>query len=314
MTIVYAYDGEAVRRHEAPSQRPLRWAAWRPDGAYALLVGNRGEALRFDGARFERLATGVTHNLRGAGWSPDGKRALLAGNRGAVVLHEGGRFAELAPLTTENLRRVAWSPDGSCALLAGNGGCVLHYDAASGALRQLPGDRAHTLRCIAWRPDGAYALIGGYASSHAGYPRPYALFRCDGRYLQGILATDDEDDVLAVDWAPAAVVGEAHRAAVLVATYRHEHATGNKIVEYAGAGVRTRAVEHASTLLGAAWEPRGAYLLLCGEAGAVARDDGARIVPVDSGTRDNLVGPFWRPSSPALALMLRGPEERVYTI
>ena len=69
-------------------------------------------------------------------------------------------------------------------------------------MMQLPGDRAHTMRSVAWRPDGAYALIGGYASRHAGYPRPYVLYRCDGRYVQGILATDDEDDAIAIDWRP----------------------------------------------------------------------------------------------------------------
>ena len=32
-------------------------------------------------------------------------------------------------------------------------------------------------------------------------------------------------------------------------------------------------------------------------------------------TTDNLIGPFWQPSTTApIALMLKGPEERVYTI
>src|SRR5207249_3403352 len=91
---VYVYDGDGVRRIVAPAERPLRWAAWRPDGAWAMLVGNRGQALRFDGDRFEPLATRTAHNLRGVAWTPDGERALLVGNRGALLVYDGERFDE----------------------------------------------------------------------------------------------------------------------------------------------------------------------------------------------------------------------------
>jgi hypothetical protein len=37
------------------------------------------------------------------------------------------------------------------------------------------------------------------------------------------------------------------------------------------------------------------------------------IEPVASETTDNLVGPFWRPGS-EVALVLKGPDERVYTV
>ncbi|HYM15283.1 MAG TPA: WD40 repeat domain-containing protein [Dehalococcoidia bacterium] len=310
-TNVYVYDGRDVRAVAAPGGRPLRWAAWRPDGAHALIVGNRGTVLRCDGVRFETLADAGTHNLRGAGWSPDGALALLVGNRGAVLVFDGARFAELAPVTTENLRRVAWSPDGSCALIVGNGGCVLRYDRAARTLLPVPGDRAHTLRCIAWRPDGAYALIGAYASRYAGYPRPHMLYRCDGRYAQGILATDDEDDALAIDWQP----GAAAHATVLVASYGAGGGVANKTLEYMGWGVRHRALDAPATMLGAAWHPDGSHLLLCGEGGVLLRAEGATVAPVASGTRDNLVGPFWRPgAAEPLALLLRGPDEKVYTI
>ena len=239
MTAVYTYDGAAVAAIEAPAARPLRWAAWRPDGAHALIVGNRGQVLRFDGRRFEALASKLAHNLRGVAWAPDASRALLVGNRGAVVQFDGKRFSELASATDENLRRVAWSPDGSCALIVGNGGCVLRFDAHTGDLQQLPGDRAHTMRSIAWRPDGAYALIGAYASRHAGYPRPYALYRCDGRFVQGILATDDEDDACAIDWRP----GDDARALILVARYGDDGARlPGKVVSYDGSGFTYRSL------------------------------------------------------------------------
>ncbi len=312
MINLYLCDGKSVRALTAPASRPLRWAAWRPDGASALLVGNRGQALRFDGASFEPLSTDSTHNLRGVAWSPDGERALLVGNRGAVLLYERGRFAELPPATAENLRRVAWSPDGSCAMIVGNSGVVLRFDVASRTLLPLPGDRAHTMRSIAWRADGAYALIGAYASHYAGYPRPHVLYRCDGRYTQALLATDDEDDAVAVDWRPGA---SPPIALALVVAYAADGSAVNKLFEYDGSGFAHRAIEAPAALLGAAWSPDGSHALLCGEAGTLLRYDDAGISAIASKTRDNLVGPFWSPTPDRpLALLLKGPDEKVYTV
>lgn len=307
---LYLYDGVTVTALAAPAGRPLRAAAWHPAGGWALLAGNRGRALRFgrDGT-FAALSTGTTHNLRGLAWSPDGTRALLAGNRGAVLLYEGERVSPLQSPTVENLRRVAWSPDGACALIAGNAGAVLRFDVASRALAPLPGDRAHTLRSVAWRPDGAYALIGAYASRFGGYPRPHALYRCDGRYAQGILATDDEDDAVAVSWRPGA---SPPSALVLMVAQRDGRAI-NKIVIFDGAAFGGQTIEAPGALLGAGWSPDGTHALLAGEHGALFRYDDAGITPLASGTRDNLIGPFWRPGAPPLALLLQGPAENTYT-
>lgn len=310
MTAVYVFDGTSLRAATAPANRPLRWAAWRPDGAYAILAGNRGEALRYDGKAFQPLPTDSTHNLRGVDWSPDGGEALLVGNRGAVLRYDGARCEELAPVTTENLRRVAWSPDGTCALVIGNGGVVLRYERSNRALLPLAGDRAHTMRAIAWRPDGAYALIGAYASAFAGYPRPHMLYRCDGRYTQALLATDDEDDAVAIAWQPGAM---PHRALVLAVAYGDGGAVANKLIAYDGSGFTTTSVEAPGALLGAAWSTDGSYALLCGESGALLRSIDGRIEALPSRTNDNLVGPFWRPSSDPLALLLKGPDEKIYT-
>jgi hypothetical protein len=311
MASIYLFEGDRLRAIPSPeAARRLRWAAWRPDGAFALLAGNRGQALRFDGERFEQLPSESAHNLRGAAYSPDGALALLAGNRGAVLLYDGARFEELPGVTPENLRRVAWAPDGASALIIGNGGVVLRFDRASRALLPLPGDRAHTMRSIAWRLDGAYALIGAYASAYAGYPRPHVLYRCDGRYTQALLATDDQDDAVAIDWQPGST---PPRALVLSVAYRDNDAVANKLFTYDGSSFATALVEAPAALLGAAWRPDGAHALICGERGALFRYDGRKIAAIASNTTDNLVGPFWRPNATS-ALFLRGPDEKVYTV
>jgi dipeptidyl aminopeptidase/acylaminoacyl peptidase len=318
---VYSFDargGGPLELLQDGSDRPLRWATWKPDGSACLLVGNRGSAVLYSEQGFSPVDTNAKDNLRGAAFSPDGSQALLVGNRGAVLVYDQNSFSKLRSPTTENLRRVAWHPGGDYALIVGNAGTVLRYEA--GNLTPLPGDRAHTLRAIAWRPDGAYALVGAYASTWAGYPRPHALYKCDGAYLQALLTSDAEDDFVAVDWHP-----DGKRA--LIAGYAYDPSTPrnrrgasavNKLVIYDGDGFTYQQVEASTSLLGAAWCPgpqgdNAEYALLCGEGGALLRYADAKVEQLDSGTTNNLVGPFWRPDG-SRALFLRGPEKRVYTV
>lgn len=307
MAYLYRFDGTTLERIDAPGPRLLRWVAWRPDGSEALVVGNGGFALRWDGRAFRPLETGTRHNLRGAAWSPDGTLAVIVGNRGTILRTDGETVREVSAPTVENLRRVAWRPDGGAALVVGNAGTALRVD-GGGRVEPIPGDRAHTLRAVAWRPDGAYALVAAYGSSWAGYPRPHPLYRCDGRYLQAIFASDDEDDFVAVDWRP-----DGREALVAGYAFREDGAAVNKVVLYDGRGFRTTLVEAPGLLWGAAWRPGTAEALLLGERGHLLRYVGGRFDPIESGVHDNLVGPFWRPDG-GFALILKGPDERVYTV
>ncbi len=321
---VYTFDaatGGPLELLKDGIDRPLRWAAWKPDGSSCLLVGNRGSAVLYDpssslrtgpsasrragGQAFSVVDTKTKHNLRGVAFSPDGSQALLVGNRGAVLHYDGSSMRELASPTHENLRRVAWHPDGASALIVGNTGTVLRYE--HDVLTPVPGDRAHTLRAVAWRPDGAYALVGAYASSWAGYPRPHALYKCDGVYLQALLTSDVEDDFVAIDWHP-----DGKRALIAGYAY-HEGTSSNKLLIYDGEGFAYQPVEASASLLGAAWHPSGEYALLCGEGGLLLRYRDDQVEQLDSGTEDSLVGPFWMPDG-SRALFLRGPEKRVYTV
>ena len=328
LTAMYIFRDEEVQTIATPGSSALRYAAWHPGGETALIVGNGGTVLLFrPPSSFEVVASGSSQNLRGAGWAPDGGRALIVGNRGTVLSFDGRRFDEVAAPTSENLRRVAWSPDGSSALIVGNGGCVLRLAGGTDHVEQLPGDRAHTMRSVAWRPDGAYALIGGYASRHAGYPRPYVLYRCDGRYVQGILATDDEDDAIAIDWRPGS---DPPRALVLITRAGEVDAPlPGKIVEYDGSGFGYRSLPRfirkkgktfglpgdVVQLLGVGWHPSRPYALLCGQRGKLLTWDGRSMTQVPSGVTVSLVGPFWQPqAAQPIAILLEGPAQRAYTV
>jgi WD40 repeat protein len=317
----YAFDGAAFKPLDWQPQRTMRWAAWRPDGAVVLAVGNGGSALLSDGESLDQLSSGSKQNLRGAAWSPDGSTALLVGNRGAVFRLRGELIDELPSVTGENLRRVAWHPSGAYALVVGNAGVVLRFEASTETLQPLPGDRAHTLRSVAFRPDGAYALVGAYASRHAGYPRPQPLYRCDGRYLQALLASDVEDDFVSVDWSapafsggPGVSPGLQAKALVCGYAWRPDGSLLNKALLFDGTSWQTHAWQSKGVVLGGAWRPGHEDALLVGEGGLALRlqADGS-IEELESGTQDNLVGPFWRPDG-AWALVLKGPAERVYTV
>jgi WD40 repeat protein len=307
MTSGYWFESGRFKPLDWQPHRTLRWVAWRPDGEVALAVGNGGSAMLSDGRRFESLATGTKQNLRGAAWSPDGREALVAGNRGAVFRLRGESIEELPVPTSENLRRVAWHPSGDFALVVGNAGVALRYETDRGLLQPLPGDRAHTLRSVAFRPDGSYALIGAYASRWAGYPRPHPLYRCDGRFLQALLASDDEDDFVSVDWSTSG------KALVCGYAWRGNSTLLNKALTYDGSSWQSRTWEARGVVLGGAWRPATEEALLVGEGGLALRMDASGIEDVASDTTDNLVGPFWRPGSD-VALVLRGPSERVYTV
>ena len=309
MATAYGFDGSRLLPLDWRPARTLRWAAWRPDGAVVLAVGNGGSAVLSDGARFDYLPTVSKQNLRGAAWSPDGSTALLVGNRGAVLRLRGESIEELSSVTTENLRRVAWHPTGAYALVVGNAGTVLRYDAADETLSALPGDRAHTLRSVAFRLDGAYALVGAYASRFAGYPRPHPLYRCDGRYSQALLASDDEDDFVAVDWSASG------RALACGYAWLADGSVVNKALTFDGSVWQAHAwPANGGVVLGGGWRPSSDEALLVGESGLVARLDAAgALETLPAATEDNLIGPFWCPDG-SEALLLKGPGDKVYTV
>lgn len=235
--------------------------------------------------------------------------ALMVGNRGAVLRAGGDAVDELEASTTENLRRVAWHPSGAYALIVGNAGIVLRYDHATGALAPLPADRAHTLRSIAFRPDGAYAMVGAYASRWAGYPRPHALYRCDGRYLQALLGSDDEDDFVSIDWRE-----DGSTALICGYAWRPDGSMVNKALLFDGSTWQARTWSPGKVVLGGGWQPGGDTALAVGEGGlAVEISKEGAIKQLETETTDNLIGPFWKPDG-TYAIVLKGPGERVYTV
>ena len=239
-----------ARRSRRRRQRPAALggvAAGRREGAARRQPGARCCASTASGSR--RCADG--HGTTCAVWRGrrTGRWRCSSATAAPCCSYRRRRAStELPPATTENLRRVAWSPDGSCALDRRQRRLRAAVRRRDGALLPRAGrPSAHACGAIAWRPDGAYALIGAYASRFAGYPRPHMLYRCDGRYTQGILATDDEDDALSIDWRPGAALARDGARRVV---RRRRGQVSNKVLEYSGWG-------HAPSRAGRAGDAAG---------------------------------------------------------
>jgi hypothetical protein len=123
-----------------------------------------------------------------------------------------------------------------------------------------------------------------------------------------LLATEDEDDFVAVDWRQDGVA--------LVAGYatRADGKPANKALLYDGATWQTTAWDGDGVALGGAWQPHGDRALLVGERGlALTLDAKGVMTQLDTNTDDNLIGPFWKPDG-STALLLKGPGDNVYTV
>ncbi|MBI4218797.1 MAG: hypothetical protein HY682_01545 [Chloroflexi bacterium] len=175
-----------IRSHDLRHPHDLRYAAWRPDGAEIMVVGNQGAAGLWDGAATRWLGGGGFDNLRGCGWAPDGAQAAIVGNGGTVLRYRNGRLAREPFASPVALRRVAWSPTGETALIAGNDGLLLQM--GRGGPRRAAFAESH-LRAVQWMPEGDRALIcanGGLYLHVAGGEDLERLHREEGGDLIGI--------------------------------------------------------------------------------------------------------------------------------
>jgi photosystem II stability/assembly factor-like uncharacterized protein len=304
-TLLFRYDGQGFHPVDSGVEHLLRWVAWRNDGQAALIVGNAGTILRYDNGDFVPVPSPTTENLRGAIWAPDGRSALIVGNHGTVLRYRERGVEVITPITTQHLRRVDYRPDGRFALIVGNNGTVLRFE--GGALTVVPTERAHTLRAVAYRPDGAYALVGAYASRWVGHPRPHALYRCDGAYLTAMMTTDDEDDLVRINWH------HDGQTALVVGHSWHIFGPGehNKVFTYDGFGYQFYRVPTDAQLLGGAWQPGTDGALIVGDQGTALWFSHGTFSPLESGTRLPLMGPYWHPQSEWAFVLVAG--SRLYT-
>src|SRR5207249_1978166 len=135
--LVVSYDGRVFKYYQngtmtqvgKPVGSPLRQVAWKPDGSYALMVGDQGVMLKYDGTVITRIPTGLssTPNFNTVGWRLDGSYALIGGSGGILVRYDGLSVTQIPDPNTNTIRSISWNPNGNTALAVGDKGTTLLY-------------------------------------------------------------------------------------------------------------------------------------------------------------------------------------------
>ena len=143
-----------------PVTTPLRQVSWKPDGSYALIVGDFAVLLKYDGTSLTTVSTPVTsgYNFWSVAWKQDGSYALIGGSVGILLKYDGVSFAQINPGGTTILS-ISWNPSGAYAVLAGKSGSLRTYDGT--VVKVFATGTTSDLQTVAWNPNGQYALVGG---------------------------------------------------------------------------------------------------------------------------------------------------------
>src|SRR3989449_4403420 len=144
-----------------PVTTALRKVAWKPDGSYALIVGDSAVLLKYDGTQLTTITTGITtgYNFWTVSWKPDGSYALIGGSAGLLLKYDGASTRTISNPFPTTIFSISWHPSGSYALLVGRSGLTLTYNRT--AFRSFSSGTTYDLNTAAWNPNGQYALIGG---------------------------------------------------------------------------------------------------------------------------------------------------------
>ena len=284
------------------TDRRLRDVGWKPDGSYALVVGQGGTVLKYDNTSFIPVDSGTNLDLFSVSWKPDGSYALITGRAGWVLKYDGKSFTTVTSGAGPNLLDVAWKPDGSYALIVGSNGYLRKYDGTSLtdlkpnwghysavafkpdgtqaliADTSAPGTKVETfdgfsfvsvptgaisnLRDVAWKSDGSYGLVVGSGG---------AVFKYDADSTAGntitVLDSGTKPQLLGVDWVRdgslALLVGGS------LPVLPGDGSETSTVLLYDGAGFQTihSGGDDPKTLFGLGWNPDGAYALIVGNGG-----------------------------------------------
>jgi len=145
----------------------LSSVAWRPDGSYALIVGEGGTLIKFANLKYGMIFidSGTSENLTSVSWKPDGVYALITGCNGMMIRfdHDTQRCLQIATNTNLKLKDVQWDTSGEHAEITGENGTSIIYP---------PEQRFSPVIAITGPPAGSAVegvfMVTGTASAEAG--------------------------------------------------------------------------------------------------------------------------------------------------
>jgi predicted transcriptional regulator len=127
-----------------------------------LLVGNNGSVVVFNGNTTTDMVTGVNASLTQIAWRPDGSYALIIGDKGTVLRFSNSkeRIKIINSGTLANLHSLAWRPDGSIAIIAGESGVMLKFDHSTQRIFKIQTSVDTGFNKVTWS-DGQHAEVQG---------------------------------------------------------------------------------------------------------------------------------------------------------
>ena len=279
--LVVSYDGSVFKYQNGtltligqPVTTGLRQAAWKPDGSYALIVGNAGVLLKYNGS-FTQIPTGLSSTivLYSVGWKPDGSYALITGSSGLVLKFDGISLVRISSSTSNNLYRVGWNPAGTQAILVGASGAILVFQ--NSLIQPISSGTTNSLNAIAWNPNGQYALIAGAGGT---------ILRCDGVSITALNTAGIYSSTLAVE---SIAWNQAGTLALLVGDY-------GLVLSYDGTSLTALPTLTSNFLWSVSWS--GGTATIVGGSGTVMTYTNGTLTKIVTNNSSSLRGIAWKPS------------------
>jgi hypothetical protein len=87
----------------------VRYVSFNPSGNLALLVGDSGLALTYNGSSLSALPTLTSNTLYSVSWAAG--TAYIVGGAGTMLTYSGGTLKNVPTGTFSGFRGIAWKPN-----------------------------------------------------------------------------------------------------------------------------------------------------------------------------------------------------------
>src|SRR5437870_12488502 len=115
-----------LRRIGRPVTSQLNAVAWKPDGSYAVIVGNAATHIKNDRTKMTIRPTSVSTsiNFLSVAWKPDWSYILIGGSAGMLLKYDGTTVTQVSNPYSVSFQGISWNPGGTQALLVSSRGKI----------------------------------------------------------------------------------------------------------------------------------------------------------------------------------------------
>src|SRR5439155_22773927 len=106
---------------------------WKPDGSYALIVGDFATLVKYDGTSLTTVPTGIStgFNFWSVSWKQDGSYALIGGSVGLLLKYDGVLVTQISNPGGTTILSMSWHSSGTYDGSSGKGGGLMTLDGST---------------------------------------------------------------------------------------------------------------------------------------------------------------------------------------